>query len=280
MSPMYELPNEGINSIILPLPNKYTVMKTRMKSFRLCTRIHLSDNLWRHTSYNDYNEVSQIYFNIEPSCNNYSLDEVNNYDMSNYYADIKHILDTTYGFTNVKFIDKGSQKLFAVDLKLFCTPYSLLEIKTILHVYNNPIKLKDNYLSTSLSPKNITYRYSLLVESTRVYFNIGLDTNETVCLTRIYWDKSNVTESLNYKSLQFKLNDRLQSYMPENMIDITESSPMGFRYYEEGNMGVLESKCTVGNNNHIRRYLLALLTGKLFFDTPDNLNKIIYSKQV
>jgi hypothetical protein len=231
LSPVSEFPNEGINSIIIPLPNKYTVIETKMKSFRLCTRMHLSSNLWKRTSYNDYDEISEIHFNIEPSCNNYSLDEINNYDMSNYYTDITHILDVTYGFTNVKFIDRGSQKIFAVDLSLLCTPYSLLEIKTLLHVYNNPIECKGNYLSVSLSQKNTAYSYSLLVESTLVYFNIGLDINETICTTRIYWDKSNVTKSLrkhvlNYEVLQYGLNDRLLSYMPETATDITESSPM------------------------------------------------------
>jgi hypothetical protein len=287
LSPVYEFSNKGINSIILPLPSKYTVMKTKMESFRLCTRIRLSSNLWKSTSYNDYDEVSEIYFNIESSCNNYSptlVDEVNNYNMLNYYADIRHILDVTYGFTNVKFIDRGPQKIFAVDLNLFCTPYSLLEVKTLLHVYNNPIKCEGSYLSVSSSQKNTAYNYSLLVESTLVYFSIGLDINETVCTTQIYWDKSNVTKSLrkhvlNYEILQYVLNERLLSYLPETTTDITESSPIWFRYYEEGNTVILESKCAIHKNNYIRRYLLALLTGKLFYDTSDNLNKVKYSKR-
>jgi hypothetical protein len=285
LSPVYGFPTKGMNSVILPLPNKYTVTKTEMKSFRLCTRLYLSSNLWRSTYYNDHDEVSEIYFNIEPSCNNYSSDEVNNYNMLNYYADIRHILDVTYGFTNVKFIDRGYQKIFVVDLKLLYTPYSLLEIKTLLHVYNNPIKCEGNYLSTSPSQKNTTYSYSLLVESTLVYFSIRLDINETICTTRIYWDKSNVTKSLrkhvlNYKVLQYELNDRLLSYMPETATDITESSPMWFKYYEDGNTAILESKCTINKNNYIRRYLLSLLTGKLSYDTSDNLNKVIYSRRV
>jgi hypothetical protein len=70
----------------------------------------------------------------------------------------------------------------------------------------------------------------------------------------------------------------LLSYMPETATDITESSTMWFRYYEEGNTVILESKCTINENNYIRRYLLALLTGKLFYDTCDNLNKFAYSK--
>jgi hypothetical protein len=231
LSPVYGFPTKGMNSIILPLPNKYTVTKTEMKSFRLCTRLYLSNNLWRSTSYNDHDEVSEIYFNIEPSCNNYSLNEINNYDMFNYYADIRRILDETYGFTNIKFIDRGPQKIFAVDLNLFCTPYSLLEIKTLLHVYNNPIKYEGNYLSASSSQKNAAYSYSLLVESTLVYFSIGLDINETICTTRIYWDKSNLTKGLrkyvlNCEILQYELNNRLLSYMPETTTDITESSTM------------------------------------------------------
>jgi hypothetical protein len=203
--------------------------------------------------------------------------------MFNYYADIRRILDETYGFTNIKFIDRGPQKIFAVDLNLFCTPYSLLEIKTLLHVYNNPIKYEGNYLSASSSQKNAAYSYSLLVESTLVYFSIGLDINETICTTRIYWDKSNLTKGLrkyvlNCEILQYELNNRLLSYMPETTTDITESSTMWFRYYEEGNTVILESKCTINKNNYIRRYLLALLTGKLFYDTCDNLNKVAYSK--
>jgi hypothetical protein len=285
LSPVCGFPTKGVNSIILPLPNKYTVMKTKMESFRLCTRIYLSRDLWKPTSYNDLNEASEIYFNIEPSCSNYSLSEINNYDMSNYYADIRHILDVTYGFTNVEFIEYGPQKIFSVNLNLFCTPYSLLEIKTLLHVYNNPIKYEDNYLVVSLPHKNKLYSYSLLVESTIVFFNIGLDVDETECVTCIYWDKSNTTKNLrrlvlNYKVLQFELNDRLLSYMPETTTDITDSSPIWFKYYEEGNTVILESRCVIDKNNYIRRYLLALLTGKLVYDTSDNLNKFAYSKSV
>ena len=45
LSPVYGFPTKGMNSVILPLPNKYTVTKTEMKSFRLCTRLYLSSNL-------------------------------------------------------------------------------------------------------------------------------------------------------------------------------------------------------------------------------------------
>ena len=162
----------SISSIILPLLVQYKNTQSSIKCFRLCTCI--------------YPELNLILFTLDPIYLNPYISRVNDCDTLNYCEDIRSILHNTYDLPNVTFTEELGMQIFRSNLNTYDKEYSLLEIKSLLFIYNNPIRYVDNYIITSSIKDNLTYNYSLMVKSTPFYFSIGLNSDETKCVTRIW----------------------------------------------------------------------------------------------
>ena len=111
---------------------------------------------------------------------------VNDCDTLNYCEDIRSVLYNTYSLPNVTFTEELGMQIFRANLNTYDKEYSLLEVKNLLFIYNNPMRYVDNYIVTSSIKDNLTYNYSLVVKSTLFYFSIGLNSDETKCVTRIW----------------------------------------------------------------------------------------------
>ena len=154
--------------------------------------------------------------------------------------------------------------------------YFLLDIKAIMFMYNNPIVYLNNYLTTNSITSNQTYNYSLLVKSTLFYFHVGLNSSETKCITRIWWEGYDVYEGFCYTDLQDELNGRLLLNLPRTIVDVTENHSLGFKYYKERTNHVLESECIIEGSIYITSYLICILTGKLVYTTESDLIEFLY----
>ena len=161
----------SISSILLPLPIQYKNTQSSIKCFRLCTCIHLELNL--------------ILFTLDPIYLNPYISRINDCDTLNYCEDIRSVIHNTYSLPNVTFTEELGMQIFRSNLNTYDKEYSLLEIKSLLFIYNNPIRYVNNYIVTSSIKDNLTYNYSLMVKSTLFYFSIGLNIDETKCVTRI-----------------------------------------------------------------------------------------------
>jgi hypothetical protein len=256
--------SQGINSIVLPPPITDKNTHKNIKCFRLCTRM--------------YPETSKIFFVLEPIFTNPINSKVNDYVMSNYFEDIRSIIRNVYGLHDIVFTQEYGMSIFEAKLNSSTREYSLSDVKTLLFIYNNPIRYTNNYLITDSIIPNQTYNYSLLVKSTYFYFHIGLNSSETECIARIWWRGYDVYEGFCYTDLQDELNDRLFNFLPYNTVNITESHPLGFKYYRERGNHVLESRCIIGGNIHMTDYLICILTGKLVYTTESDLMRFLYQQ--
>ena len=252
----------SISSIILPLPIQYKNTQSSIKCFRLCTCIYLELNL--------------ILFTLDPIYSNPYISRVNNCDTLNYREDIRGILYNIYNLSNVAFTEELGMQIFRSNLNTYDKEYSLLEVKSLLFIYNNPIRYVNNYIVTNSIKDNLTYNYSLMVKSTLFYFSIGLNSDETKCVTCIWWEGYNVYEGFCYKDLQEELNRRLWSYLPDVKFSNTSDYPLRFKYFKKDNNHILESECVIENSIHIKGYLTSLLTGRLVYTTEHTLMRFLH----
>jgi len=179
-------PKDAINYVELPLPSSYTDPLGKLKSIRLAVFLLVAGSMPIKTHYTDHSVPSGLIFSFESSRGDSDLSTISTYDMQNYYNDIEYILANNYNLKNIIFSENSFTKDFFVDLKPYIKPYSIEEIRTILFVYSNPIKLEDNYLYTPLSIENYNYNYTVSIGAVRLYFCIGLNSDETKCITQIY----------------------------------------------------------------------------------------------
>ena len=279
---------QAINSIKLPLLITDKNMQKNIKCFRLCTWI--------------YPKTSKILFVLEPAYLNPASREVEDCYTSNYLEDIRNIIHNVYGLHGVTFTQECGISVFTTKLNDSTKEYSLadkldnctkestlldeldnstkehflLDVKAIMFIYNNPIVYLNNYLTTNSITPNQTHNYSLLVKSTLFYFHVGLNSSGTKCVTRIWWEGYDVYEGFCYTDLQDELNDRLLTYFPRTIVDVTESHSLGFKYYKEGVNHILKSECAIEGSIYITRYLICILTGKLVYTTESDLLQFLY----
>ena len=253
----------SISSILLPLPIQYKNTQSSIKCFRLSTCIHLELNL--------------ILFTLDPIYLNPYISRINDCDTLNYCEDIRSVIHNTYSLPNVTFTEELGMQIFRSNLNTYDKEYSLLEIKSLLFIYNNPIRYVNNYIVTSSIKDNLTYNYPLMVKSTLFYFSIGLNIDETKCVTRIWWEGYSVYEGFCHKDLQEELNQRLWSYLPDVNLNNTSDYPLRFKYFKKDNNHILESECVVEGNIHIKGYLTSLLTGRLVYTTEHALMRFLHS---
>ena len=289
----------AINYIRLPLPLSHTNSGSKIKSLRLAVFLIVVNSMFEITHHTDHQIPSGLVFSFESSNGNSDLRSISTYDMQNYYSDIKYVLKNNYNFNNIIFTESNVTKDFVVNLGPRYKPYSIEEIRTILFVYNNPIELKDGYLQVLWNTENRSFKYTVDVGLVRLYFFIGLNYDETKCITQVYWDKNLSDNDFNYLELQTGLNGRIYTYMPWGMspgwpdksnihlIDINTYTgaelPMAFRYYSRGDYNYLESECGAVNNSYIRRYLLAILSSKIVYqrvkDREDFISREMFEQE-
>jgi len=272
---------DAINYIRVPLPLNYNRSLSKLKSLRLAVLLIVANDMPNQTHYNDHSIPSGLIFTFESSNGNSDLRSINARDMQSYYSSLKYILKNNYNLKNIIFRESNITKNFITDLQPYCKPYSIEEIRIILFVYNNPIELKDHYLQVLWDTENRRFKYTVDIGLVRLYFYVGLNYDETKCITQVYWNKNLSDKDFNYLELQAGLNYRIYDYMPWGMsprwptksdphlIDINTYTgaelPMAFRYYPRGDYNYLESECSTVNNNYIRRYLLAILSSKIVY---------------
>ena len=246
--------------------------------------------------------MSKIFFILEPVYLNPISSEVEDCYTSNYFEDIRNIIYNVYGLRDITFTQECGMSIFTTkldnsakeysfldeldnstgeyspwgELSNSTKKYSLLDIKAIMFMYNNPIVYLNNYLTTNSITPNQTYNYSLLVKSTLFYFHVGLNSSETKCITRIWWEGYDVYEGFCYTDLQDELNGRLLLDLPRTIVDVTENHSLGFKYYKEGTNHVLESECIIEGSIYITNYLVCILTGKLVYTTESDLIEFLY----
>jgi hypothetical protein len=163
-----------------------------------------------------------------------------------------------------------------------------------LYIYSNPIGFKNNYLKVLWSVSD--YNYSVDVGLVRLYFHIGLNYDETKCISQVYWKSGLLDKDFNYTQLQANLNRLIYRYMPWGIspnwrdgarlkptntgIYTGSELPMSFVYYYRGDYSFLESECDTINNNYIRKYLLALLTHKIVYESQKDIDDFLVCEMV
>ena len=279
----------AISYLELPLPPNYKNPISRLKSIRLTALLVVCTNPMIVHDYKDHSVPSGLIFSFESTCGDSYISDISTYDMGNYYSDLQYILSNNYSFKDVIFSEDNITTGFTIDLLKILKPYSIEEIKTILYIYNNPIGFKNNYLKVLWNTNN--YNYSVDIGSVRLYFYIGLNYDETKCITQVYWNSNLSDKDFNYIELQAGLNRRIYEYMPWGVssqfnkgaqskptntgIYTGSELPMSFVYYYRGKYSFLESECDIINNNYIRKYLLALLTHKIVYESQKEMDDFL-----
>ena len=205
------LSKDAISYLKLPLPPNYQnpvgiLAPRNLKFIRLAVLLGFSDNPLI---------PSCLIFSFESTCGGSYISDISNHDMQNYHSDIRRILTNNYSFKEIKFEEDNLTKDFITNFE--AKRYSIEEVKTILYVYSNPITFKDNYLQVIYNNKNCNCNYSIDVGLIRLYFHIGLNYDETKCITRVYWDSNLFDKDFSYLDLQSQLNGLIYYYMPQDI---------------------------------------------------------------
>ena len=208
---------DAINYVKLPLPSSYTNSSSNLKSLRLAVFLIIVNSIPEPTHYTDHLVPSGLVFSFESPNGNSDLRSIGTYDIQNYYNDIEYILINNYNFNNIIFTGGNITKGFTIDLELRCKPYPIEEIRTILFIYNNPIELKDGYLQVLRNTENCNLQCTVHIGLVQLYFYIGLNSDETKCITQVYWGKNFSDKNFSYLELQTSLNFRIYNYIPWGM---------------------------------------------------------------
>ena len=247
-----------------------------------------ADNVYKEFLSREDESERVINFVFESTNHRWSIDIISDYDMHNLYQDMEFIILNSYALSSFKQSNSPNFKSFECSLVSANSLHSIETIELALYVYQNPIEFKDNCLKVNTNYLYNNFIYSLDVEGVTVYFNIYLSVDKVMCISEIYWLRSQRINldlknpnPFDYIYLERDINFTLFSCiditwgwkMEELMIrdeyHISYNWPMAFKYYSNGSYEGIRSECMVGSK-YIRKYLSILMCNKIYYTSPNS----------